>query len=119
MSTILSNTISLNPIVVISKKNCPKFLKLYDFLKKMKIKFITFDICSSEYEDIYEDILDEIDHFKKKFLIKEFPMLFVKETYVGNFKDVVKMTSSQLFKINDFEKLLIDNGIKFESLLDF
>ena len=99
--TFLLNILITKKILVISKNNCKECSKMYALFQDKNIAYEIFNINDMINHDEFDDILDDIEYLKKIYNIKEYPMLFIDNKYIGNFTMVSKMDT-----FDEFNKIL-------------
>ena len=112
--TFLLNILKNKKMLVVSKNNCIECSKLYAFLKDRKINFEFFNINEMVDHDEFDDVMDDIEYLKKIYDIREYPILFIENKYIGNFKMVSKMDT-----FDEFTNILDECDISHEEYDNF
>ena len=95
--TYLLSLLKNKKVLVISKNNCNECSKLYTFLQNKKINFDIFNVSDYTNHEEFEEIMNDIDYLKSVHYIMEYPMLFIENIYIGNFKYVSNMDTFGAF----------------------
>jgi len=92
---------------IYSKPYCVFCTKAKNFLteKKVPFEYIELDPLSDEYDDQKDDLVSKTSH-------KSFPFIFVGNTFVGGYTELL-----QSFNTLRFHELCMDVGIKVD--MDF
>jgi glutaredoxin len=106
----LLSIIEHNQVVVLSKKNCSDCEKLRKLLNSKCIEFKYVVIDEILKTNVDEDVIfGDIENLKKKWEIHSYPMMFIKEIYIGNYKTILEKNV-----FNEFNNILKNANIYFE-----